>query len=55
VLFKGTMQLTVTKDSRPDAGTMTGTLNGTDKPGSPARLTVSGGWTCSPGSNLGPG
>jgi hypothetical protein len=55
LLFKGTVHLTVTKDSRPDNGTVTGTLNGTDKPGSPARLTVSGSWTCSPGSNLGPG
>jgi hypothetical protein len=55
VLFKGTVQLTVTKDSRPDAGNVTGTLNGTDKPGSLARLTVSGSWTCSPGSSLGPG
>jgi hypothetical protein len=55
VLFKGNMQLTVTKDSRPDAGTVTGTLNGTDKPGSTARLTVSGSWTCSPGPSLGPG
>jgi hypothetical protein len=55
LLFKGTAQLTVTSDRRPDAGSVSATLNGVEVIGSQSRLTVSGGWTCTPGPNLGPG
>jgi len=55
LLFKGTAQLTVTSDRRPDAGSVSATLNGVEVIGSQSRLTVSGGWTCTPGPSLGPG
>ena len=55
LLFKGTAQLTVSSDRRPDAGSVSATLNGVEVVGSPKRLTVGGSWACSPGPNLGPG
>ncbi len=50
VLYKGTVQLTVTSDSRLDTGTVSGTLNA-----SQSQVVVGGGWTCSPRPSLGPG
>jgi hypothetical protein len=55
LLFKGTAQLTVTSDRRPDAGSVSGRLSGVEVIGSQSRPTVSGSWTCSPGPALGPG
>jgi hypothetical protein len=55
VLYKGTVQLTVTSDGRPDTGSVNGTLTGLEVIAPQSQLTVSGSWTCTPGPNLGPG
>jgi hypothetical protein len=55
VLYKGTVQLTVTSDGRPDTGSVNGTLTGLEVIAPQSQVTVSGSWTCTPGPNLGPG
>lgn len=55
VLYEGTVQLTVTSDSRPDTGSVSGTLTGLEVVAPQSRVTVSGSWTCTPGPTLGPG
>jgi hypothetical protein len=55
VLYKGTVQLTVTSDGRLDTGTVSGTLNGLEVIASQSQVVVGGGWTCSPRPSLGPG
>jgi hypothetical protein len=55
LLSDGTVQLTVTSDSRPDTGSVSGTLTGLEVIAPQSQVMVSGNWTCSPGANLGPG
>jgi hypothetical protein len=55
VLYKGTVQLTVTSDGRPDTGSVNGTLTGLEVIAPQSQVTVSGSWTCTLGPNLGPG
>jgi hypothetical protein len=54
-LFEGNVQLTVTSDSRPDSGSVQGTLTGLEVIAPQSQVTISGTWTCVPGPNLGPG
>jgi hypothetical protein len=54
VLLEGTVQLTVTSDRRTDTGSVSGTLTGLEVIAPQSQMMVSGNWTCSPGSNLGP-
>jgi hypothetical protein len=56
VLFEGTVQLTVTSDSRSaSAGSVSGTLTGLEVIAPQSQVTAGGSWTCSWGPNLGPG
>jgi hypothetical protein len=56
VLFKGTVQLTVTSDARAaSAGSVSGTLTGLEVIAPQSQVTVGGSWKCSWGPNLGPG
>lgn len=48
--YQGRVQLVVRSDQPPDAGTVDGTLTTLDG----GRVKVTGGWTCSPGPELGP-
>jgi hypothetical protein len=50
--YQGTVQLAVTRDQPPDAGTVSGELRSAAGNG---LVTVNGGWTCTPGQQLGPG
>ncbi len=47
--YNGRLQLVVRRDQTPDAGTVEGTM--TD---GPRQVTITGGWTGSPGPELGP-
>ena len=56
VLYKGTVQLTVSSDARAaSAGNVSGTLTGLEVISPQSQVNVSGSWTCSWGPNLGPG
>jgi hypothetical protein len=48
--YTGMVLLTVSSDRAPDSGTVTGIIIS----GSGSSLTLTGGWTCSPGGELGP-
>jgi hypothetical protein len=54
-LLEGSVQLTVASDSRPDSGSVQGTLTGLEVIAPQSQVTISGSWTCVPGPNLGPG
>ena len=55
-LYKGTVQLTVSKAQAPDFdGAVQGTLSGLEVVGSQSQVTLSGTWTCHFTPNLGPG
>ena len=49
--YQGIVQLVVRADTAPDSGTVAGSVS--DASG--RTVTVNGGWTCTPGRNLGPG
>ncbi len=53
--FDGTVQLTVGSDTRPDSGSVQGTLTGLEIIAPQSQVTVGGAWTCMPGPDLGPG
>jgi hypothetical protein len=48
--YSGMVLLTVSSDSSPDGGKVSGTITS----GGGSSLTLTGGWTCSPGGELGP-
>jgi hypothetical protein len=50
--YQGTVQLVVATDRPPDTGTVSGSLQSTN---ASAPVVVNGGWTCTPGPQLGPG
>ena len=52
--YEGTVQLTVAVDSRPDSGSVQGTLDRVGTATQAPQLTVSGSWKCVPDPLLGP-
>jgi hypothetical protein len=53
-LYSGIVQLTVTRDSRPDSGSVRGSLDRVGTVTEAPHLSVSGSWTCVPDPLLGP-
>lgn len=56
-IFEGLIQLTVTSDKRPgpQTGTLRGTMTWTGASSPPVTINISGGWTCTFSTQLGPG
>jgi hypothetical protein len=54
-IYSGSVQLTVTSQSPPDSGSVSGTLDWTVPSAEKVQVNVSGRWTCTPGPMTGPG